>query len=56
MKKGKRIRQINNLVIHYSQTYARYQVWTPVNKNLEEFEALDEAVAFCRKTKDYCMR
>lgn len=50
--KGKRIRQINNLIIRYTDIY-QYSVWTPDGRCWEDRMNYDEAVEFCKKTKDY---
>lgn len=55
MASGKRIRQINNLVIRYTDMY-QYAVWSPYGVCLEDRLTLDEAVEYCQNTKDFCNR
>lgn len=49
---GKRIKQINNLVIRYTEAY-QYAVWTPDGRCWEDRMTLEQAEEFCRKTKDF---
>lgn len=51
---GKRIKQINNLVIYYNQ-YCKYAVWHN-GICYEEFTALEQAENFCRNTKDFIVK
>ena len=53
--KGKRIKQINNLVIYYTELCG-YAVWNPYGACLEDRMSLKEAEEFCRNTKDYVNR
>lgn len=48
----KRIRQINNLTIRYSDVY-RYSVWTPDKRCLEDRLTLEQAEEYCTDTKDF---
>lgn len=48
----KRIRQINNLTIRYSDVY-RYSVWTPDKRCLEGRLTLEQAEEYCTDTKDF---
>lgn len=50
--KGKRIKQINNLVIRYTEEY-QYSVWTPDGRCWEDRMTLEQAEEFCRNTKDF---
>jgi hypothetical protein len=50
--RGKRIRQINNLTITYTDVYG-YAVWASRTLCLEDRLTLDEAVEFCKETTDY---
>ena len=52
MRKGKRIKQINNLLIRYTDAYL-YAVWTPDGRCWEDRLTLEEAEEFCRKTLDF---
>ena len=52
---GKRIKQINNLVIRYTEIY-QYAVWSPYGVCLEDRLTLKQAEEFCRVTKDYLNR
>ena len=49
---GKRIRQINNLVIRFDEIY-KYCVWSPYGVCLEDRLTLEEAVEYCNNTKDF---
>lgn len=53
--KGKRIKQINNLIIRYTETY-QYAVWTMTGVCLEDRMTLEEAEEFCKETKDYIQK
>ena len=55
--KGKRIKQINNLVIRYTELY-QYAVWVmgKYGKCLEDRMTLKQAEEFCRSTKDFLKR
>ena len=50
--KGKKIKQINNLTIYYTKMY-QFAVWTPEGKCLEDRLTLDQAIEFCKSTKDF---
>ena len=50
--KGKKIKQVNNLVIYYSKVYNNFAVWHN-NICYEEFNTLEKAEEFCKKTKDF---
>ena len=50
--KGKKIKQINNLTIRYTEAY-QYAVWTPDGRCWEDRMTLEQAEEFCRKTKDF---
>lgn len=53
--KKKKIKQINNLIIYYSEDM--YEVWTPCGRVLlEEFHYLHNAENFCKETKDFIKR
>ena len=52
---GKRIKQINNLVIRYTDMY-QYSVWTPDGRCWEDRMTLEQAEEFCRNTKDFVRR
>ena len=49
---GKRVKQINNLIIMYSEAYG-YSVWTPDKRCWEDRLTLEEAEEFCRNTRDF---
>lgn len=49
---GKKIKQINNLTIRYTETY-QYAVWTPDGRCWEDRLTLEQAEDFCRNTKDF---
>ena len=49
---GKRIKQINNLVITYTEVH-KYAVWTPDGRCWEDRMTLEQAEDFCRNTKDF---
>ena len=50
--KGMKIKQINNLTIYYTKSY-QFAVWTPEGKCLEDQMTLDQAIEFCKNTKDF---
>lgn len=50
--KGKKIKQVNNLVIHFTPMY-KYAVWSPDGKCLEDRLTLEQAENFCKNTKDF---
>ena len=50
--KGKRIKQINNLTIRYTEAY-QYAAWTPDGRCLEDRMTLGQPEEFCRQTKDF---
>lgn len=53
----KKIKQINNLVIYYSEAEDMYEVWTPCGRVfLEDFHYLHNAENFCKETKDFIKR
>ena len=53
--KGKKIKQINNLSIYYTEMYG-YSVWSPYGVCLEDRLTLEQAEEFCRETKDFVNR
>ena len=53
--KGKRIKQINNLIIYFTSLY-KYAVWSPYGICLEDRLTLEQAEEFCRKTTDFVLR
>lgn len=53
--KGKRIKQINNLVIRYTEFY-KYSVWTPDGRCWADRMTLEQAEDFCKDTKDFVRR
>lgn len=53
--KGKRIKQINNLVIYYTELY-QYAVWTPIGICLEDRLTLEQVIDFCKNTRDFLSR
>ena len=50
--RGKKIKQINNLSIHYTEMY-QYSVWSPYGVCLEDRLTLTQAEEFCREAKDF---
>ena len=50
--KGKRIKQINNLIIRHTEIY-QYAVWTLDGRCLEDRMSLEQAENFCKETKDF---
>jgi len=50
--KGKRIKQINNLIIRYTELY-QYAVWTQDGRCLEDRMILGQAEEFCKNTTDF---
>lgn len=50
--RGKKIKQINNLIIRYTDEF-QYSVWTFLGKCLEDRLTLEQAEEFCRNTKDF---
>lgn len=50
--KGKKIKQINNLTIRYTEAY-QYSVWTPDGVCWEDKLTLQQAEEYCRETKDF---
>lgn len=53
--KGKKIKQINNLVIRYTEAH-QHAVWTPDGRCWEDGMTLEQAEKFCRDTKDFVKR
>lgn len=53
--RGKRIKQINNLVIRYTDEF-QYAVWTPDGVCWEDRMTLEQAESFCRETMDFVNR
>ena len=53
--KGRKIRQINNLTIRYTDLY-QYSVWTPNGQCWEDNLTLEQAIEFCKETTDFCKR
>lgn len=53
--RGKKIKQINNLLIYYTEIY-QYAVWTFDGKCLEDRLTLRQAEEFCKENKDYVRR
>jgi hypothetical protein len=53
--KGKKIKQINNLTIRYTEMY-QYSVWTSNGRCCEDRMTLEQAEEFCRKTKDFVLK
>ena len=53
--KGKKIKQVNNLLIYYTSIYNKFAVWHN-NICYEEFNTLEQAEEFCKKTKDFLTR
>ncbi|MDD3140643.1 MAG: hypothetical protein PHX08_16975 [Lachnospiraceae bacterium] len=52
MMKGKKIKQINNLSIHYTDEF-QYSVWTPYGQCWDDRLTLEQAEQFCRETNDF---
>lgn len=50
--KGKRIKQINNWIIRFTEAY-QYSVWSPDGKCIEDRLTLEQAKEFCRENTDY---
>lgn len=50
--KGKRIRQINTLLIRHTELYG-YAVWTPDGRCLEDRLSMEQAISFCEETRDF---
>lgn len=50
--KGKRIKQVNNIVIRYTDDF-QYAVWTQDGRCLENKMTLEQAEEFCKNTKDF---
>ena len=50
--KGKKIKQINNLTIRYTDEF-QYSVWTPDDRCWEDRLTLEQAEEFCRETKNF---
>lgn len=48
--------QLNNLKIKYSKIYEKWQVISPDNRVLEEFDKLSGARKWAKKTKDFIKR
>lgn len=53
--KGKRIKQINNWIIRFTEAY-QYAVWTPDGKCMEDRLTLEQAEEFCRENTDFVRR
>lgn len=52
---SKKVKQINNLVIRYSEQYG-YSVYTPDGRCWEDRLTLEQAEQFCKETKDFIGR
>lgn len=52
---SKKIKQINNLVIRYSEMYG-YSVYTPDGRCWEDNLTLEQAEQYCKDTKDFLRR
>ena len=52
---SKKIKQINNLIIRYSEMYG-YSVYTPDGICWEDNLTLEQAEQYCRETKDFLRR
>lgn len=50
--KGKRIKQINNLVIRYTEMN-QYAVWTPDGRCWDDRMTLEQAEEYCRNITDF---
>ena len=50
--KGKKIKQINNLVIYYTEMY-HYAVWTPDGRCLDDRMTLEQAENYCKEVTDF---
>lgn len=50
--RGKRIKQINNWIIRYTEIH-QYSVWSPDGRCYEDRLTLEQAEEFCRDNKDY---
>lgn len=53
--KGKKIKQINNLIIRYTKDF-QYAVWTPDGRCWEDRLTLEHAEDFCKNTVDFIKR
>jgi hypothetical protein len=53
--KGKKMKQVNNLVIYYTSLYKQFAVWYG-NICLESFKKLEHAEEFCKTTNDFLAR
>ena len=53
--KGKKIKQINNLIIRYTEIY-QYAVWTKDGRCLDDRLTFEQAEQYCRETKDFIRR
>lgn len=53
--RGKRIKQINNLIITYTKDF-QYTIYSPYGICLEDRLTLEQAENWCKKTKDFCIR
>jgi hypothetical protein len=49
-------RQINNLTIRHKDLFAKYEVLSPDKRILEEFLRWEDAVKFCKNTKDFIIK
>lgn len=50
--RGKRIKQINNLTITYTDDF-QYSIWTKDGRCLEDRMTFEQAEEYCRNTKDF---
>lgn len=50
--RGRRIKQINNWIIRYTEIY-QYSVWSPDGRCYEDRLTLEQAEEFCRDNKDF---
>jgi len=46
-------RQVNNIRIHYSQSYGKWQCKDPDGRILEEFKEKENAVIWAQSTHDF---
>ena len=45
--------QVNNLKIRFDKDIGKYEVITPNQRILEEFDKLDDAIQWCKETRDF---
>lgn len=53
--RGRRIKQINNWIIRYTEIY-QYSVWSPDGRCYEDRLTLEQAENYCKENMDFVRR